>query len=106
MEPVYEEKRKRPENDHEDTSRSSKTAQNGEPDRKARGSSSSASSSRKFDSKSRKWYLSFMFMPELICVKNKLQRHQIRTYYSTYVIKVHRDTNAEFNTYIQPYTSN
>ena len=54
MEPVYEEKRKRPENDHEDTSRSSKTAQNGEPDRKARGSSSSASSSRKFDSKSRK----------------------------------------------------
>lgn len=54
MEPVYEEKRKRPENDHEDTSRSSKSAQNGEPDRKARGSSSSASSSRKFDSKSRK----------------------------------------------------
>jgi len=54
VEPVYEEKRKRPENDHEDTSRSSKTAQNGEPDRKARGSSSSASSSRKFDSKSRK----------------------------------------------------
>ena len=60
LKPMYEEKRKRPDSDHDDTSRSSKSAQNGEVDRKAnRGSSSSASSSsRKFDkfsdSKSRK----------------------------------------------------
>merc|ERR1719189_855122 len=42
---VYEEKRKRPDSEHEDSSRSSKSAQNGDADRKSRGSSSSASSS-------------------------------------------------------------
>ena len=46
---VYEEKRKRSDIDHEDSRPSSKSSQNGDADRKMRGSS--ASSSRRNDSK-------------------------------------------------------